>query len=71
MISELVDWILGFILGIFTCLTFLCFLYGFLAMISPKYSTLNYNYIFTVLLTGMLSGMLAVLILAGFMLRRR
>ncbi|MGB2727964.1 MAG: hypothetical protein WBD09_05745 [Halobacteriota archaeon] len=40
--------------------TFICFIEGMASVLSAK-STLNYDYIFMTLLTGILSGLLAIL----------
>jgi len=55
--------IVGLIIGLLTFWMSFSFLAGMLALFSGK-STLNYDYIFTLLLTGVLSGLglLAILI---------
>ncbi len=47
-------------MGLLISWTSISFFIGMVAVVSAK-STLNFNYIFTVLLTGILSGMLAIL----------
>ena len=58
-------WILEVVGGMFASWTFICFLLGFAAIIRwpsmhPDFA--NYMFAFNTLLTGVLSGMLAILI---------
>lgn len=47
-------------MGLLVGWTSMCFFIGMAVLFSAK-SSLNFDYIFTVLLTGLLSGMLAIL----------
>ena len=53
--------IAGFVMLLLTFWTSICFILGMVAVLSAK-STLNYDYIFMSLMTGILSGMLVILI---------
>ena len=53
--------IAAIIMELLTFWTSICFILGMVAVLSAK-STLNYDWIFMTLLTGILSGMLAILI---------
>jgi len=53
--------IAGFVMLLLTFWTSICFILGMAAVFSAK-PTLNYDYIFMSLMTGILSGLLAILI---------
>jgi len=65
MTSKTIKTIAAFVLGILTCLASVFFFIGMAAVVSAK-SSLNFDYIFIVLLTGILSGVLATLIYLEF-----
>lgn len=60
MRRETGKWLAQSTMGALIVWTSTCFFVGLCAVASAK-STLNYDYIFIVLLTGILSGMLAIL----------
>lgn len=55
--KKAIAWIVMVLLAFWTSI---CFIEGMAAVLSAK-STLNYDYIFMTLLTGILSGLLAIL----------